>query len=387
MRVTFVNKYYFPPHLGGVEQSLNLLATTLAQRSDMNVGAIVANESRATVREDVAGVDVLRVGRIAAAASTPFAPGMTHAIREAAGGPAPADIFHLQFPYPWGEISWMRARTGTPTVMTYHSDVVRQKRAMSLYAPVLRRVLERVDRIIVGAPQMIENSSFLAPVAEKCRVIPFAIDASRFAETPAVAARVEQLRSEVPGPITLFVGRLVYYKGVDVLVRAMPQVPGTLVVIGRGPLESELREAAMALGVSERIRWLAPVDDAELAAWYRAADVFVLPSVARTEAYGLVQLEAQTCGTPVVSTALPTGVPFVNRDGVTGLVVPPGDAPALAAALARLLGDDELRGRLGMAAKARAESEFSLASMVESTLDTYREAIESHARRGDREPR
>ncbi len=154
--------------------------------------------------------------------------------------------------------------------------------------------------------------------------------------------------------IVLFVGRLIYYKGVDVLVRAMEHVDADLVLIGRGPLEGQLREIAVARGLDYRTSFVSPQDEAELAAWYHAADVFVLPSVARSEAFGLVQIEAHAAGTPVVSTNLTTSVPYANLDGVTGLVVPVGSVQALADALRRLLGDDELRARLGEQAQQRA---------------------------------
>jgi glycosyltransferase involved in cell wall biosynthesis len=262
-------------------------------------------------------------------------------------------------------------------VMTYHSDIVRQQTMLALYAPVLRRVLDRVDRIIVGAPQMVEHSPFLLPHADKCRVVPFAIDTSRFSDTAVAVSRGAMLRTGHARPVVLFIGRLVYYKGVDVLLRAMVHVDADLVVIGRGPLEASLRECAATLGVARRVTWLPPVDDAELAAWYRACDVFCLPSVARSEAYGLVQLEAHLAGTPVISTDLPTGVPYVNQHELTGLVVPPGDARALAFALDSLLADDAGRARMGAFARERVMSEFTVDRMVTSTMDVYRESVGS----------
>jgi rhamnosyl/mannosyltransferase len=215
MNVTFVNKYYFPPHLGGVEQSLNLLARSLASREDTAVRAIVANEGRDRVDETLEGVRVTRVPRLLAAASTPIAPSLAAEIRSAA---ADTDVFHLQFPYPWGEAAWLAAGAPGPCVLTYHADVVRQRRLMAAYAPVLRRVLDRVDRIIVGAPQIAEHSPFLAPHAEKCRVVPFAIEEARFAPDPQAEAEVTAARAAIPGRVVLFLGRLVYYKGAHVLL-------------------------------------------------------------------------------------------------------------------------------------------------------------------------
>jgi rhamnosyl/mannosyltransferase len=152
-------------------------------------------------------------------------------------------------------------------------------------------------------------------------------------------------------------------------------VDADVVMIGSGPLRADLEGLSASLGISDRLTILPPMDDAELAAWYRAADVFALPSVARSEAYGLVQLEAHASGTPVVSTDLPTGVPWVNIDGETGLVVPPGDVSAFAVALRTLLADDALRKRMGEYARKRAMSSFGISTMVDRTLAVYDEAL------------
>lgn len=375
MRVTQINKYY-PPHLGGIEYHVRYLSEALVSHDHAQVRAIVSNEGPETVREVLGGVDVLRLGRAFAASSTPVAYGMPAAIRLEATRPDPADLLHLHFPYPWGEVSWMRARAGLPTVLTYHSDIVRQKAALAVYSPLLRGFLKRVDLIISGSPNLVEHSEFLRPVAAKCRVVPFGYDLTRYAATPETLARAAKLRDGHTRPIVLFVGRLVYYKGVDVLVRAMADVEADLVVIGTGPLECTMREIAVAAGIADRITFMPPVPDDELVAWYHAADVFCLPSVERSEAFGAVQVEAHACGTPVVSTDLPTGVPFVNQDGVTGLIVPPGDAVALGGALRRLVDDPELRAKLGAQARDRAHAMFSLEAMTSGVMDVYREALE-----------
>jgi rhamnosyl/mannosyltransferase len=158
-----------------------------------------------------------------------------------------------------------------------------------------------------------------------------------------------------------------------VLVRAMKDVDADLVVIGRGPLKPELEALVASSGISERVTFLDPVDDDELASWYHAADVFCLPSVARSEAYGLVQLEAHASGTPVVSTTLTTSVPFVNQDGVTGFSVTPGSVSELAEALRALVTDEALRSRLGEQARQRARAEFSTRRMVDDVIAVYRE--------------
>ncbi|MDO9108092.1 MAG: glycosyltransferase, partial [Coriobacteriia bacterium] len=270
--------------------------------------------------------------------------------------------------------SWLGSGVDIPSVLTYHSDIVRQRFLGAAYRPWLERTLDRVDLIIAGSPNMVEHSDLLAARADKCRVVPYGIHTEKFDDTPKSVARAQELRAFHPRPIILFVGRLVYYKGADVLLRATEHLDVDVVLMGSGPLEAPLREWVVAHGMADRVTFLAPQPDAELAAWYQAADVFCLPSIARSEAFGLVQIEAHASGTPVVSTDLPTGVPFANLDGVTGFTVPVGDHEALANALERLVADDELRARLGAQARERARTEFSVGRMAAQTLDVYQQA-------------
>jgi rhamnosyl/mannosyltransferase len=393
LRVTMVNKYYSPPHLGGVETVVRTLSEGLVECSGARVRALVSNEGRERLEETIGGVDVVRLPRQLALSSAPVAAGLRGALRDelrrvGPDGPEPPDVVNLHSPYPWGELSFLQASPDVPSVVLYHSDIVRQKRLLTAYRPFLERFLDRVDLIVTSSPNMVRNSPFLAPRAERCRVVPFGLPAQHLAATPVALRRAAELRAAHAGrQIVLFVGRLVYYKGVDVLVRAMADVDADLVLVGDGPMWPELRELAGACGVAASVTFLGAQNGDELAAWYHAADVFCLPSVARSEAFGLVQIEAHAAGTPVVSTDLPTGVPYANPDSVTGFTVPPGDALALAAALNRLLGDDELRARLGRQAQTRALREFTVPRMVARTLAVYAEAVERHAAHADARPR
>lgn len=374
MRVTMINKYYHP-HLGGIEHHMRDLAVGLAARGE-DVRVLVSNEGRKAVVDTVDGLTVERLSRMLAYSSTPVVPSMRRAIRDEATREDASDVLHVHTPYPWGEVAWLRARADLPTVLTYHSDIVRQRFLGSAYRPILERVLDRVDLIIAGSPNMVEHSELLASRADKCRVVPYGIDVSLFDDTPETLARAQVLRAAHERPIVLFVGRLVYYKGADVLLNAMKRVDADVVLIGRGPMEAELREFAVAHGILQRVTFVPPCDDAELAAWYHAADVFALPSVARSEAFGLVQIEAHAAGTPVVSTDLTTGVPFANLHDVTGLTVPVGDSDALARSLTRLLSDTELHARLSKGARERARRDFTIDRMAQETAAVYAEAVE-----------
>ncbi len=248
LRITMVNKYYSPPHLGGVEAVVRTLSEGLIEHAGAQVRALVSNEGRERIQENIDGVEVVRLPRQLALSSAPVAAGMPRALREelsrqGPNGPEPVDVVNLHSPYPWGELSFLWARPDVASVVLYHSDIVRQKRLLAAYRPFLERFLDRVDLIVASSPNMIKGSEFLAPRAEKCRVVPFGLPSQRLSATPAVLGRAAELRAAHAGrKIVLFVGRLVYYKGVDVLVRAMATVDADLVLIGRGPLEGDLRE-------------------------------------------------------------------------------------------------------------------------------------------------
>jgi rhamnosyl/mannosyltransferase len=298
------------------------------------------------------------VGRIAAVASTPLSLGLPLALRRLR-----PDIVHLHFPYPPGEISTLLATPRAPVVITYHSDVVRQRMLLRFYGPLLRRVLRHAARILVTSPSYARHSPWLAAVHDRTVLVPLGID-------PAPFLKVEP-RGD--GHTLLFVGRFRYYKGLQYLLEALSLLPDTtLLLVGGGPQEPALRELAHRLGIEARVRWLGSVDDAELPGIYAGADVFVLPACERSEAFGLVLVEAATAGLPCVSTELGTGTSYVNLNGETGLVVPPADVPALAAACRRLLDDPALRRQYGAAGRARAVQLFDIKRVAREVAGIYR---------------
>ncbi len=373
MRILHIYKDYHPV-LGGIENNLRQLARAQAARGH-EVTVLVTNPqgARTTVHVEE-GVRVIRAARLATVASTPLSPALIGQI-----GRQRPDITHLHFPYPVGEIGQLLCGRGRPTVITYHSDVVRQAGILRLYAPVLRRVLARADRILVSSPAYRESSPYLRPLAARCTVVPIGIECERFA-TPR-PDEVARWRARYPGPLLLFVGRLRYYKGLNYLLAAMVEVPATLLIAGDGPEAPALRAQAQALGVAGRVHFLGDVAEADLPGLYQAADVFVLPSSRRSEAYGIALLEAMAAGVAVISTELGTGTSWLNRHGQTGLVVPPCDPVALAAALRELLSDEERRRHLAKAAQTRAAA-FDLKHQVAQVLAVYEEVLAARDRRG-----
>lgn len=355
-----VSKYYHP-QVGGIEKVVKQLTEGHTDTFEHRV--LAAHTRPLGTTEAVNGVDVRRVGSLGTLKSVPLTPTFPFHLRRAA---READLIHYHVPNPVAAVSHLAVVSDVPTVVTYHSDIVRQKRALELYEPALRRFLDDVDRIVTTSPRLLEHSPFLADYKEKCRVVPLAIDTS---------AVDDSVSGDRDGPFVLFVGRLNYYKGVKYLIDAALELDATIGIVGDGDQRAELESRADAHGVGDRVQFFGRVSDDELASLYQQADVFVLPSVEPSEAFAIVQLEAMARGIPVVNTNLPTGVPWVSRDGETGLTVPPRDAPALADAIQKLLDDDELRRRFGRNARERVETEFTEERMLARYRDVYRDVL------------
>lgn len=369
MNILHIYKDYYPV-LGGVENHVRLVAEAQAARGH-TVAVLVTGPHPRTRVEQRNGVRVIYAGRLATVASTPLS--LSLPLRLWRERP---EIAHLHYPYPVGDVAYALFGRGRRTVISYHSDIVRQKSLLRLYAPWLRRSLARADAVLATSPRYVETSPFLRPLAERCTVVPYGIQSERFAQAdPAAVAAIRQAHGGVP--LLLFVGQLRYYKGVEFLIRAMRHVPGALVLLAGG--ESSARRAALESlaqteGVAERVVFLGEQDE-QLPALYHACEMFVLPSIERSEAFAIVQLEAMAAGRPVVSCDVGTGVAWVNQHGSTGLVVPPRDPQALAAAINGLLADPALRAQMGAAGRARVAAHFTQARMLADIEAVYKRVL------------
>lgn len=363
LRVLQIGKYY-PPHRGGMETHLHALCLRL--KEEMHVEVLVANEGKQTREEVIDELKVTRVGTLTKIASAPFCPGMVIKIRQ-----SKADLIHIHLPNPTAILAYLMSGHRGKLIFTYHSDIVRQKYLSRVFDPLQRFALGRADAIIASTSKYLNTSSVLPAFRHHCRVIPFGVETDAF-EKPD-AHQVTSIRRKYGDRIVLGVGRLVYYKGFEYLVRAMAKVDGHLVIVGRGPLREHLQAMITKLGINHRATILSEVKD--VTPYYHAATVFALPSIARSEAFGIVQLEAMACGKPVVNTNLSSGVPFVSLDKVTGLTVPPADADALSVAINSLLDNPVLCAAYGAAGRRRVAQEFDLDLMTRRTVDLYSEAM------------
>jgi len=370
MRIIQLYKDYYPPTVGGIEQTVARMSTWLAKQG-AEVTVLTSNPgSRRTVTETVDGVRVIRCGEWMRALSAPLCPTMPATL-----GRLRADICHLHYPSPPGEVSWFMARPRGAMVITWHCDIVRQKAVLPVYGHFIRSVLSHTSVVMPTHEGQAEQSPFLRHIPEKIRVLPLGI------ELPAADAASDgdpfRRKARWGGrPVILFVGRLVAYKGLEVLLQAMRSVDATCVIVGSGPESERLKALSGEWGLSGKVNFVGRIEPGSVPEYIAAADVGVLPSIARQETYGLAMAEMMSRGVPMVSTELGTGTSFVNLHGVTGLVVPPHDPAALAAALNRILEDPALRVQFSHAARERARALFSAEAMMQGLLSVYQAVLD-----------
>lgn len=373
MRVLHLYKDYAPV-IGGIENHIGELARGL-RAGGIDAQVLVTSTGRATERLTLEGVPVTKAGRLVSVSSAPVSLAYYPLLYRMEQG---VDIAHAHLPYPPGELGQLFLGRSRRFVVSYHSDIVRQKLLGTLYSPFLRQVLRRAALISVASPAYIHTSSFLSAVSEKCRVIPYGLEVDDYLPSPAQEREAAAWRARYGNkPLLLFVGKLRHYKGLHVLLDAMHQIDAHLLVIGSGMMEQPWKQKTLDEGLAAKVTFLGEVSDAEKMIAYHAAHLFVLPSTNRAEAFGIVLTEAMAAGLPLISTELGSGTSFINQHEETGLVVPPEDAPALAAAINRLLTDPALRLHMGQATQARARAVFSKETMLTRMIALYQEALQS----------
>lgn len=382
MRILQLGKYYPPVH-GGMETVLRHLCEGLLARGH-EVTAIVAStsagDSHERIRTDSNSNEgrLVRAGCLAVCNSQPLNPSLPILLRRELAL-HPPDLVHLHLPNPAACAAWLASQVGRPRgtsttrlAVWYHADITRQRLGAVLVRPLVRHCLERADGICVSSEALRSHSSVLARWRPKVAVIPFGIPPGEW----------DQVRSPADGPF-LFVGRLVYYKGLFDLVAAVARVAeAELVIVGDGPLRHQLAKRIEDAGLHQRVRLAGELSTRQLRRQMGMARALVLPSSEESETFGLVQIEAMAAGLPVISTRLPTGVTEVNLDGVTGRVVPPDDTDALAAALTELQADQHLGQRWGAAGRLRVQQEFNRDLMIERLEAWYTSLLTGDAALG-----
>lgn len=281
---------------------------------------------------------------------------------------AEADIVHYHFPWPFMDVVHFLTRTGKPSVVTYHSDIVRQKNLLRIYQPLMHRFLDSVDVIAATSPNYVASSPILQRHINKTQAIPIGLEETLYPQSTAPA--VSALHKRFGERFFLFVGVLRYYKGLQYLLDACVHSPWPLVVVGAGPVEQELKEQALRLNL-KNIHFIGQTDEQGKADLLAACYAVVFPSHLRSEAFGISLLEGAMFGKPMICSEIGTGTSYVNEHQVTGLVVSPADSNALNYAMRQLWANPELAAQYGAAARQRYLNLFTAQNMGRAYAEVY----------------
>lgn len=366
MKVLHFYKTYYPESYGGVEQVIYQLAQGGA---DHAIEADVLYLSRAGMRRDemVGQHRVHSVPMDFEIASTGFS---REALTRFKALAQKADIIHYHFPWPFMDLVHFLSGVKKPVVVSYHSDIVRQKFFLQLYKPLMHCFLRRADVIVAASPAYIEHSSVLKKYRHKTRVIPYGLDEASYPVPDA--ALVQAWQQKLPPRFFLFVGALRYYKGLQYLIQAAASTGLPVVIVGGGGVEEELRQQARALK-ADNVIFTGPLSNTDKVALLQLCTAFVFPSHLPSEAFGISMLEAAMYGKPMISCEIGTGTTFINIHGETGLVVAPADSKGLALAMSELWRNSDFSQYLGLGARLRFEKKFTSLKMLNSYANIYKE--------------
>ncbi|XYJ11076.1 glycosyltransferase family 4 protein [Telluria sp. B2] len=368
MRVLHFYKTYYPDSLGGIEQVIRQMCVGTGRLGVTNTVLSLSREKNLQPIE-FQGHTVHRVPLDFELASNACSVAALGALARLA---READVVHYHFPWPFMDMAHFISRVRKPTVVSYHSDIVRQKNLLRLYQPLKHRFLRSVDAIVAASPNYLASSPVLARYRDKTHVIPYGLDQGSYPQPDP--ARLAYWRERVGPKFFLFVGVLRYYKGLHVLLDAVAGTDYPVVIVGAGPEEAALKAQAARLGL-KHVQFVGAVDDEDKVALLTLAYALSFPSHLRSEAFGVSLLEGAMYGKPMISCEIGTGTTFINIAGETGLVVPPEDAPALRAALRTLWDNPELARAMGARAARRFEQVFTSTQMAAGYMALYRDVL------------
>ncbi len=326
----------------GIETEVFTLSAD-ASRDPIRVGHHVVHQARQDLYIASTGLSLSAFSRFARLAET-------------------VDVVHYHFPWPMMDLLHLAARPQKPTVITYHSDVVRQAVLGRLYRPLMLRFLASVDRIVATSPNYLLSSPVLQRFRDKTGSIPIGLGPRQQPDP----VRLARWRKRLGKRFFLFVGVLRYYKGIADLIEATRLSGLPVVVLGEGEMRGELEAAGL-----RNLTLLGALGDADKEALLSLCTAFLFPSDVRSEAFGVALAEAARAGKPMISCEIGTGTSYVNVGGRTGFVVPPNRPDRIAAAMRQLWEDPGLAERMGRAAAERFVSHLTARQMARSYAKLY----------------
>lgn len=369
MRVLHFYKTSMPDTVGGIEQVIFQLCESCAQQGIEGQVLSLSSDPTPPVVQ-VGHHEVHRAKLDLQFASTGFSLSVFKKFRELA---AEADVVNYHFPWPFMDVVHFASGTRKPSVVTYHSDIIRQKTLLKLYRPLMNRFLASADRIVAASPNYLHTSDVLQKFQDKTRVITYGLDKSGYPQPDT--ARMADWRQKLGDKFFLFVGVMRYYKGLHILLEALQGVDYPVVIVGAGPLEIELHAQAQALGL-RNIHFLGRLGDEDKVALLQLSYAIVFPSHLRSEAFGISLLEGAMYGKPMISSEIGTGTSYININNETGLVVPPSNPQAFREAMRTLWENPLVAAQMGAKAEARYRQLFTAEEMGRKWSALYQELLE-----------
>lgn len=371
MRVLHFYKTSFPDTMGGVEQVINQIARG-ANKLGVKTDVLSLTPERVQRTIEIDGYLAHRARLDLQIASTGFS---VSAFVRFAQLAKKADVVHYHFPWPFMDVVHFLTLVKKPTVVTYHSDIIRQKNLLKIYRPLKWKFLGDMNRIVATSPNYLATSDVLAKYKHKVSVIPIGLDKATY-PVPS-SEKLDYWRNNLGRKFFLFVGVIRYYKGLHILMEAASGLDYPIVIVGAGPIEDELKQQAAQLGL-RNIHFLGHLPDEDKVALLTLCYGVLFPSHLRSEAFGISLLEGAMHGKPMVSSEIGTGTTFINIGNETGLVVPPSDPVALRQAMQYLWEHPEQAAEMGRRAEERYWKHFTADQMVCSYVDLYRDLVKHH---------
>lgn len=358
MRILTLTKFYHP-YRGGIETvSKNITDENLKAGHQSDV--LCANDSCKSEVCVVDGAHVFRSPRLAYLKSTSICPLMPWQLKSLVQS---YDLLHVHFPDPMTALSLYLVKPETPFVIHWHSDIIKQKTLKTFFQPLQDWCLSTAKKIIVTSEEYAKHSMDLKPYLNKVVVAPIGIEEK------------ENIRHRVnPTKKILAVGRLTYYKGFEVLIEASKLLPSDyeVTIVGDGELKKSLEDKIKAMGLEDKVRLTGKLTDDELKNQYERNDIFCLPSTHKSEAFGVVLVEAMSYSLPIVTCNIEgSGVPWVNEHGVTGLNVPVNSPQDLADALQSVLSDSKTYSKMSQESFKRFKKHFTINEMTKRVWSSY----------------
>ncbi|MBN9229674.1 MAG: glycosyl transferase family 1 [Legionella sp. 40-6] len=367
MKILHVYKTFLSETFGGVEQTIYQIAKTTSAQFNHSVLSLTKERTAATSLHE--GICTIRYKENFSLASNSFSLSLMRDFKRLV---ARADVIHYHFPWPFADLLHVGWRIKKPSVVTYHSDIVRQQQLLYFYRPLMHRFLSKQNRIIATSPNYAASSPILQRYKDKVSVIPIGLDKKSYPKTADEC--LQRWRQQFPGRFFLFVGVMRYYKGLHILLQALAGTDFPVVIIGSGPMEEELKREAQRLGLT-RVYFAGPLPDEDKMALLELCYAVVFPSHLRSEAFGITLLEGAMAGKPLISAEIGTGTSYINRDKVTGLIVPPADPQGLQHAMRYLWEHPEEAARMGEHASVRYYELFTQEQMCTAYEKIYLEVV------------